>query len=87
MNVIVAMKQVPDLGAGIELDEQGTGLARDRLGFVTSPFDEWALELIRARQQRSLREGFGDSCGRRERGDLDEPGERRGAARWAVRRP
>jgi len=53
MNVIVAMKQVPDLGAGIELDEQGTGLARDRLGFVTSPFDEWALELIRALTERA----------------------------------
>jgi len=44
MDVIVALKQVPDLATGIELDEQGTGLARDRLGFVTSPFDEWALE-------------------------------------------
>src|SRR4030088_3642055 len=44
MDIIIAMKQVPHVGAGIAIDNEGTDLARDRLGFVTNPFDEWALE-------------------------------------------
>ena len=44
MDIIVALKQVPDVGAGIAINDEGTDLARDRLGFVTNPFDEWALE-------------------------------------------
>src|ERR1700694_5712795 len=44
MDIIVAMKQVPDVNAGIAINDEGTDLARDRLGFVTNPFDEWALE-------------------------------------------
>jgi electron transfer flavoprotein alpha subunit len=31
-------------GAGIPINDQATDLARDRLGSVTNPFDEWALE-------------------------------------------
>jgi electron transfer flavoprotein beta subunit len=44
MDIIVAMKQVPDVSAGIAINDEGTDLARDRLSFVASPFDEWALE-------------------------------------------
>ena len=44
MDIIVAMKQVPDVSAGIAINDEGTGLARDRLSFVANPFDEWALE-------------------------------------------
>src|SRR2546429_857196 len=53
MDIIVAIKQVPDVdgvplgqerGAGIPINDQATDLARDRLAFVTNPFDEWALE-------------------------------------------
>src|SRR5438046_1287484 len=53
MDIIVAIKQVPDVdgvplgqerGAGIPINDQATDLARDRLGSVTNPFDEWALE-------------------------------------------
>jgi electron transfer flavoprotein beta subunit len=44
MDIIVAMKQVPDVGADIAINDEGTGLARDRVDFVTNPFDEWALE-------------------------------------------
>jgi electron transfer flavoprotein beta subunit len=44
MDIIVALKQVPDLSAGVAVNDEGTDLARDRLGFVTNPFDEWALE-------------------------------------------
>jgi electron transfer flavoprotein beta subunit len=44
MDIIVAMKQVPDVSAGIAINDQGTDLARDQLGFVANPFDEWALE-------------------------------------------
>src|SRR3977135_4007787 len=44
MDIIVAMKQVPDVGAGIAISDEGTDLARDQLSFVTNPFDEWALE-------------------------------------------
>ncbi|HYR63530.1 MAG TPA: hypothetical protein VET24_12995 [Actinomycetota bacterium] len=44
MDVIVAMKQVPDLSAGIVLDAPGTDLDREHLDFVTSPFDEYALD-------------------------------------------
>ena len=44
MDIIVALKQVPDVSAGVAINDEGTDLARDRLGFVTNPFDEWALE-------------------------------------------
>jgi electron transfer flavoprotein beta subunit len=44
MDIVVAMKQVPDVGAGIAINDEATDLARDRLDFVTNPFDEWALE-------------------------------------------
>src|SRR5438270_949930 len=53
MDIIVAIKQVPDVdevplgqegGAGIPINDQATDLVRDRLGFVTNPFDECALE-------------------------------------------
>jgi hypothetical protein len=49
MDIIVAIKRVPDVGgvplgqergAGIPINDQATDLARDRLGFVTNPFDE-----------------------------------------------
>src|SRR3979411_2141995 len=44
MDIIVAMKQVPDVRAGIAINDEATDLDRDRLGFVANPFDEWALE-------------------------------------------
>src|ERR1700730_6372412 len=44
MDIIVALKQVPDVGSGIAINDEGTDLARNRLGFVATPFAEWALE-------------------------------------------
>lgn len=44
MEIIVAMKQVPEVRAGIILNDEATDLARDRLDTTTNPFDAWALE-------------------------------------------
>jgi electron transfer flavoprotein beta subunit len=44
MNIIVCLKQVPDLVEELELNDDGTGLNRDFLKLVVNEFDEWALE-------------------------------------------
>jgi electron transfer flavoprotein beta subunit len=44
MEFIVLLKQVPDLAEELEIDNSGTDLARDWLSFVTSEWDEYALE-------------------------------------------
>ena len=44
MNIIVAIKQVPDLVEELEINEEGTGLDPDVLSFVLNEFDDHALE-------------------------------------------
>lgn len=44
MDIIVCLKQVPDLVEEFELNDDGTGLNRDYLKLVVNEFDDWALE-------------------------------------------
>lgn len=44
MEFVVLLKQVPDLAEELEIDGSGRGLAREWLGYVTSEWDEYALE-------------------------------------------
>jgi electron transfer flavoprotein beta subunit len=44
MELVVLLKQVPDLAEELEIDASGTDLARDWLSYVTSEWDEYALE-------------------------------------------
>ncbi len=44
MNIVVAVKQVPDLIEELEINEEGTGLDPDVLSFVLNEFDDHALE-------------------------------------------
>jgi electron transfer flavoprotein beta subunit len=44
MEFVVLLKQVPDLAEELEIDSSGQDLARDWLSFVTSEWDEYALE-------------------------------------------
>lgn len=44
MNIVVAVKQVPDLVEELEINEEGTGLDPDVLSFVLNEFDDHALE-------------------------------------------
>jgi len=44
MNIIVAVKQVPDLVEELEINEEGTGLDPDVLSYVLNEFDDHALE-------------------------------------------
>lgn len=44
MNIVVALKQVPDLVEELEINEEGTGLDPDVLSFVLNEFDDHALE-------------------------------------------
>ncbi|RME42498.1 MAG: electron transfer flavoprotein subunit beta/FixA family protein [Chloroflexi bacterium] len=44
MEIIVAVKQVPDLIEELEINEDGTGLDPDLLSFVLNEFDDHALE-------------------------------------------
>ncbi|HBY93989.1 MAG TPA: electron transfer flavoprotein subunit beta [Chloroflexi bacterium] len=44
MNIIVAVKQVPDLIEELEINAAGTDLDRDTLSFVLNEFDDQALE-------------------------------------------
>ncbi len=44
MDIIVCLKQVPDLVEEFELNEDGTGLNRDFIKLVLNEFDDWALE-------------------------------------------
>ena len=44
MDIVVCLKQVPDLVEELELNDDGTGLNRDFLKLVLNEFDDWALE-------------------------------------------
>ncbi|MDH5604884.1 MAG: hypothetical protein OEY51_13130, partial [Cyclobacteriaceae bacterium] len=44
MNIIVPIKQVPDLVEELEIDSSGKGLDREWLKFKVSEFDDHALE-------------------------------------------
>lgn len=44
MNIVVAVKQVPDLVEELEINEEGAGLDPDVLSFVLNEFDDHALE-------------------------------------------
>jgi electron transfer flavoprotein beta subunit len=44
MNIIVCLRQVPDLVEELELNDDGTDLNRDFLKYVVNEFDDWALE-------------------------------------------
>lgn len=44
MNIVVCMKQVPDLVEELELNDDGTGLNREYLKHIVNEFDDWALE-------------------------------------------
>jgi electron transfer flavoprotein beta subunit len=44
MDIIVCMRQVPDLVEELELNDDGTGLNREYLKLVVNEFDDWALE-------------------------------------------
>jgi electron transfer flavoprotein beta subunit len=55
MELVVLLKQVPDLAEELEIDASGRELARDWLSYVTSEWDEYALE--EALQLRDLAGG------------------------------
>ncbi len=55
MEVVVLLKQVPDLAEELEIDASGKDLARDWLSLVASEWDEYALE--EALQLRDLAGG------------------------------
>lgn len=44
MDILVCMKQVPDLVEELELNDEATGLNRDFIKLVLNEFDDWALE-------------------------------------------
>ena len=44
MELVVLLKQVPDLAEELEIDASGTDLAREWMSFVASEWDEYALE-------------------------------------------
>ncbi|MBI4674329.1 MAG: electron transfer flavoprotein subunit beta/FixA family protein [Chloroflexi bacterium] len=44
MNVVVCMRQVPDLVEELEINDAGNDLNREYLKYVVNEFDEWALE-------------------------------------------
>ncbi len=69
MELVVLLKQVPDLAEELEIDASGTGLARDWLSFVTSEWDEYALE--EALQLRDL-VGGSVTCLALDTGSVDE---------------
>jgi len=54
MNIIVCMRQIPDLVEELEINDAGTDLNRDFLKFVVNEWDDWALE-----QALLLKEAYG----------------------------
>jgi electron transfer flavoprotein beta subunit len=54
MDIIVCVRQVPDLVEELELNDEGTDLNRDFLKYVVNEFDDWALE-----QALLLKEQYG----------------------------
>jgi electron transfer flavoprotein beta subunit len=69
MESVVLLKQVPDLAEELEIDSSGTDLAREWLSFVTSEWDEYALE--EALQLRDLA-GGSVTCLALDTGSVDE---------------
>jgi electron transfer flavoprotein beta subunit len=54
MDIIVCVKQVPDLVEDLEINDEGTGLDREFIKFTLNEFDDWALE-----QALLLKEQYG----------------------------
>lgn len=54
MNIIVCVRQVPDLVEELEINGEGTALNRDFIKFTVNEFDDWALE-----QALLLKEQYG----------------------------
>jgi electron transfer flavoprotein beta subunit len=69
MEFVVLLKQVPDLAEELEIDASGKDLARDWLSYVTSEWDEYALE--EALQLRDLAGGR-VTCLALDTGSVDE---------------
>ncbi len=69
MELVVLIKQVPDLAEELEIDSSGTDLARDWLNYVPSEWDEYALE--EAVQLRDL-SGGNVTCLALDTGAVDE---------------
>lgn len=69
MEFVVLLKQVPDLAEELEIDASGRELARDWLSYVTSEWDEYALE--EALQLRDLVGGT-VTCLALDTGSVDE---------------
>jgi electron transfer flavoprotein beta subunit len=69
MELVVLIKQVPDLAEELEIDAAGTDLAREWLSFVASEWDEYALE-----EALQLRDGSGGrvTCLALDTGSVDE---------------
>src|SRR3990172_2452565 len=70
MELVLLVKQVPDLAEELEIDSSGKDLAREWMSFVTSEWDEYALE-----EALQLKEGGGTvTCLALgvEAGDVDE---------------
>jgi electron transfer flavoprotein beta subunit len=70
MQLVVLLKTVPDLAEELEIDASGTGLAREFLTYVTSEWDEYALE-----EALQLKEASGDAtvtCLALDTGAVDE---------------
>ena len=69
MELVVLLKQVPDLAEELEIDASGRDLAREWLNLVTSEWDEYALE--EALQLRDL-VGGSITCLALDTGSIDE---------------
>lgn len=69
MELIVLLKSVPDLAEEIEIEPDGRDLAREWLSYVTSEWDEYALE-----EALQLKEGSGATvtCLALDTGSVDE---------------
>lgn len=70
MELVVLLKTVPDLAEELEIDDAGTDLGREWLTFVTSEWDEYALE-----EALQLKEARGDTtvtCLALDTGSVDE---------------
>ncbi len=70
MELVVLLKSVPDLAEELEIDAGGTDLSRAWLTYVTSEWDEYALE-----EAVQLKEAFGDAtvtCLALDTGAIDE---------------
>lgn len=44
MKIVVLVKRVPDTASTFEVDDAGTGVATDRLKYILSPYDEFAVQ-------------------------------------------